>query len=108
MGDNRPLADDSWCLGGSDVEGVRRAMDEKMTEIRGRGGEILRPSFEVDGGGDVPNVQLRFDYRMPADEIARGVDYDPADLEDPGDWTTECGSVRGPRASADAARAPAP
>jgi hypothetical protein len=77
------MASDSWYLGGADVEDVRRAMDEKMAEIRGKGGEVLNPSFEIERGGDVPNAQARFDYRLPVDEIGREVEFDPDDVEDP-------------------------
>lgn len=50
--------------GGADVGGVRRAMAEKMAEIRGEGGEVLNPPFEIERGKDVPNAQARFDFRL--------------------------------------------
>jgi len=82
--DQRQMENDSWYLGGADVDEIRQKMDAKMEEIRSKGGEVLNPSFEIEQGGDVPNAQARFDYRLPADEIGREVEYAPDDVEDPG------------------------
>ena len=77
-----PMENDSFFLGGEDIEDVRRAMEAKQAEVRGQGGEVFNERFETTHRGDVPFAEARFDYRLPADRIGAEVDFATDSVED--------------------------
>ncbi len=76
------MESDAYYLDGTDVEAVERAMNDKIAEIRGKGGEVSNVSFEVVTAGDRPRAEARFDYRLPPDQIGAEVELDPDSVED--------------------------
>ncbi len=76
------MESDAFYLDGDDVEAVERAMNEKIEEIRGKGGEVSDVSFVVTRPGDQPRAEARFDYRLPPEEIGAEVEFDPDSVED--------------------------
>jgi hypothetical protein len=77
------MESDAFYLDGDDPDEVERAMNAKIEEIRGKGGEVENVSFTVGHPTDATRAEARFDYRLPADEIAEAVEYDPDSVEDP-------------------------
>jgi TPP-dependent pyruvate/acetoin dehydrogenase alpha subunit len=76
------MESDAFYLDGDDVEAVERAMNEKIEEIRGKGGEVSDVSFVVTRPGDQSRAEARFDYRLPPEEIGAEVEFDPGSVED--------------------------
>lgn len=84
------LGTDSFYLEGDDPQAVREAMDLKKQEITGAGGSIMNEQFETKRAGEQEVAEARFDYRMPIDDLAREVEFNPPDVEDPqGDTAIE-------------------
>ena len=81
-GATRRIESDSFFLDGRDVEDIRRAMDEKIGEIRTRGAEVESVTFEETQAGDGPYATARFEYRLPAEEVGAEVEFNRADVED--------------------------
>jgi len=77
------MESDAFYLDGDEPAEVERAMNAKIAEIRGKGGEVENVSFTVSHPTAATRAEARFDYRLPAAEIAEEVEYDPDSVEDP-------------------------
>lgn len=80
------MESDAFYLDGTDVEAVERAMNDKIAEIRGNGGEVSNVSFEVVAAGDEPKAGARVDDKLPPDRIGAEVEFDPDPVDD---WVEE-------------------
>ncbi len=76
------MESDAFYLDGDNPDAVERAMNEKIEEIRGKGGEVSNVSFAVSYPTDATRAEARFDYRLPAEEIGAEVEFDPDSVED--------------------------
>ena len=76
------MESDAFYLDGDNPDAVERAMNEKIEEIRGKGGEVSNVSFTVSHPTDATRAEARFDYRLPAEEIGAEVEFDPDSVED--------------------------
>jgi hypothetical protein len=76
------MESDAFYKDGDDPDAAERAMNEKIEEIPGKGGEVGNVSFSVTHPTDATRAEARFDYRLPADEIGAEVEFDPGSVED--------------------------
>jgi len=76
------MESDAFYLDGDDPDAVERAMNEKIEEIRDKGGEVGNVSFTVTHPTAAIRAEARFDYGLPADEIGAEVEFDPDSVED--------------------------
>lgn len=76
------MESDAFYLDGDDPDEVERAMNDKMAEIRAKGGEVSNVSFVVTRPTDATRAEARFDYKLPPDEIGAEVEFDPDSVED--------------------------
>ena len=77
------MESDAFYRGGTDVEGVERAMHATIAEVRGTGGGVPNASCAVVTAGDEPRAC--FDDRLPPDRIGAEVEFDPDSVEDRGE-----------------------
>lgn len=76
------MESDAYFRAGPDRGALEREMNATIDDIRRKGGEVSDVSIVETTRGDQPWAEARFDYRMPAAEIASEVQFDPDSVED--------------------------
>lgn len=76
------MASDAYFQAGPDRDALEREMNATIDDIRRKGGEVSDVSIVETTRGEQPWAEARFDYRMPADEIASEVEFAPDSVED--------------------------